>query len=103
MKVNRATNYPNGIPTENHLRNLISDFVVMDARMVFDEDFGFNCLNFVTFAYEHPDEPIEPLISHLRKNGISILAYEETESDYYFDSTYSKWIDICFFAFSTEN
>lgn len=103
MNLDQSTKYANGIPKKEFLRETIADFIQIEGYLYFSEDYGHNVLNIVRFSYEHPDEPIEPLIEHLRKNGIPILYYDENELDSFPDCTYSKWIDICLFAYSNEN
>ena len=51
----------------------------------------------------NPKEPLDGVLKEFRKNGIQILSVQETPLKRFPLYPYTKWYDITFMAFSSEN
>ena len=95
--------FQSGVPTPAEIREIISSIINEEAFVQFPCEFGFMPLNTMMFAFENPETTIKPMIRKFRKNGIAILSIEETPLNKYPVFPYTKWYNITFMAYSSEN
>lgn len=95
--------FNNGVPFPEEIREMLGMAINSEAFVHFPEDFGHSPLNTIMFAFENPKEPLDAVLNEFRKNGIQILSIHETPLDRFPVFPYTKWYDITFMAFSSEN
>jgi hypothetical protein len=95
--------FQSGVPFPSEIREIISEAINSEAFVQFPCDFGHTPLNTIMFAFEDPETNVQPVLKMLRKNGISILSIQETPLKRFPLFPYTKWYDITFMAYSSEN
>lgn len=95
--------FNNGVPFPEEIKEIIADAISMEAFVQFPCDFGHSPLNTIMFAFEDSTQSINPVLKAFKKHNISILSVQETPLPRYPVFPYTKWYDITFMAYSTEN
>lgn len=95
--------FNNGVPFPEEINEIIENAINSEAFIQFVKDFGHSPLNTIMFSFENPKESLQPVLKAFRKHNISILSIQETPFPRYPAFPYTKWYDITFMAYSTEN